>query len=123
MRRFMALFLLIVISFQQLYNLWNIAWFYTHREYIAENLCINRNEPMTMCGGSCYLVEKLTDFRGSDADLSTGKSFESPKIFEVEIRFCFSPVEFSPQEPADFCIVCSAVEGFKGRVLHPPITC
>ena len=36
--------------------------FNLRRDYIAEILCINRDEPVTFCGGECYLnlqLEKL----------------------------------------------------------------
>ena len=33
--------------------------FSVRRDYIAEVLCINRDEPITVCGGSCYLTEQL----------------------------------------------------------------
>ena len=119
----MALFLLVVLSFQQLYNLWNIAWFYTNRDYIAENLCINRSDPMTLCGGTCYLAEKLTDFQGSDANLTAARPFESPKIFEAALLFCFCTMLSMPETPGHFYSEKFAIAGFKERVLHPPITC
>lgn len=33
--------------------------FSVRKDYIAEVLCINRDEPMTVCGGTCYLTEQL----------------------------------------------------------------
>ena len=33
--------------------------FELRRDYIAEVLCINRDEPSTVCGGKCYLNFKL----------------------------------------------------------------
>ncbi len=30
-----------------------------HKEYIAKNLCINRNKPHSCCKGKCYLVKQL----------------------------------------------------------------
>lgn len=33
--------------------------FEMRREYIAEVLCINRDEPITVCGGTCYLELNL----------------------------------------------------------------
>ena len=35
--------------------------FEINREYIAKNLCINRDEPITVCGGKCYLQKQLED--------------------------------------------------------------
>ena len=33
--------------------------FSLRRDYIAEILCINRDEPVAFCGGKCYLDEQL----------------------------------------------------------------
>ena len=33
--------------------------FSVRRDYIAKVLCIERDEPMTVCGGSCFLAEQL----------------------------------------------------------------
>ena len=33
--------------------------FNLRREYIAEVLCINKEEPITVCGGNCYLTGQL----------------------------------------------------------------
>ena len=33
--------------------------FNLRREYIAEVLCINKEEPITVCGGHCYLTKQL----------------------------------------------------------------
>ena len=33
--------------------------FNLRREYIAKVLCINKEEPITICGGHCYLIKQL----------------------------------------------------------------
>lgn len=38
-----------------------IVQFYTHRNYVAQNLCINRNKPQLKCGGLCQLSKKLKE--------------------------------------------------------------
>jgi hypothetical protein len=30
-----------------------------HEDYIAKNLCVNRNKPHSCCKGKCYLVKQL----------------------------------------------------------------
>ncbi|RLD22446.1 MAG: hypothetical protein DRI71_07500 [Bacteroidetes bacterium] len=39
--------------------------YYVNYEYISEVLCINKDEPMTMCKGSCYLAEQIDLFEGN----------------------------------------------------------
>ncbi|BDD10174.1 hypothetical protein FUAX_26060 [Fulvitalea axinellae] len=43
-----------------------MVWFDLNRDYIANNLCENRDRPMTMCGGSCVLTKKLEDVGGEE---------------------------------------------------------
>ena len=33
--------------------------FSLRQDYIAEVLCINKEEPITVCGGQCYLIDQL----------------------------------------------------------------
>jgi len=43
-----------------------------NKEYIANNLCVNRTKPSSCCKGKCFLQKKLaTD---EDQQQSTGKS-------------------------------------------------
>ncbi|MEO1052080.1 MAG: hypothetical protein AAFX87_15720 [Bacteroidota bacterium] len=44
--------------------------FEVRREYIAKVLCINQDEPIAICGGKCYLTERLdfvADFQEKNA--------------------------------------------------------
>ena len=44
--------------------------FKLNQKYIAENLCVNKDKPVSSCGGSCYLKEQL--------EKSQEKEMESP---------------------------------------------
>ncbi len=35
--------------------------YYTFKKYIAENLCINRDNPMSCCEGKCYLEKRIKE--------------------------------------------------------------
>ncbi len=35
--------------------------FEVRNDYISKVLCIERNKPITVCGGSCYLTDKLNE--------------------------------------------------------------
>lgn len=47
------------MSLQCLYNLGVITYFQLNRDYIANVLCINKEEPITMCYGQCFLDRNL----------------------------------------------------------------
>lgn len=36
-----------------------MSYFELNREYIRNNLCINRSKPMLSCNGKCFLAKKL----------------------------------------------------------------
>lgn len=53
--------------------------FEMRREYIAEVLCINRDKPITVCGGTCYL--KLNLEKSQPNSEATPASFANPISF------------------------------------------
>ncbi|HEV9038211.1 MAG TPA: hypothetical protein VGQ51_16365 [Puia sp.] len=54
------LFLLLTVA--QTFSKWClIAEFRINRDYIAQNLCVNRNKPSCCCKGKCYLNKKLAE--------------------------------------------------------------
>ncbi len=53
---FIAIFLLQTHS-----QLWVLTSFYINRNYIAQELCINRFEKVAVCKGSCFLEKKLRE--------------------------------------------------------------
>jgi hypothetical protein len=71
---------LIVISFEM------------NRDYILENVCIGRSEPINMCGGSCYLGTQL----------ELGDQQDDNKVPETTLRIsgisCFLVEKFKPQD-------------------------
>ena len=59
MKRFLAIFLLIAISYQFVAKMGIIAWYNANRDYVAANLCENRSKPQMHCNGKCYLKKQL----------------------------------------------------------------
>ncbi|MEO1628649.1 MAG: hypothetical protein AAFV25_26110, partial [Bacteroidota bacterium] len=42
-------------------DVFTIVSFYGNRASIAENLCVNKDEPVKKCRGKCYLSKQLED--------------------------------------------------------------
>ena len=43
-----------------LMNQWGaVAYYRINQDYIAKNLCVNRDKPMMNCNGQCFLAKKL----------------------------------------------------------------
>jgi len=57
--RIIALLLFIAMQIP-LMNQWSaVAYYRVNRDFIAKNLCVNRDKPMLNCNGQCYLAKKL----------------------------------------------------------------
>jgi hypothetical protein len=59
MRIAIAILLFLSISFQCFVKLGVVVWFNYNKDYIAKNLCENRDKPHMKCCGKCYLKKKL----------------------------------------------------------------
>ncbi len=52
-------FLLIVLTAYLIIPVLPVIDYLIHKDYIAKNLCVNRNKPHSCCKGKCYLVKQL----------------------------------------------------------------
>lgn len=66
--------------------------FKINQDYISEVFCINRDEPIIMCSGKCYLTEKL-----KKAENHEEKQAPKGKKEKVEIGYCLmkKPIDLS----------------------------
>lgn len=78
-KRFTAIAFILLLSAQCIFKLTIITYFQTNRDYIAEVLCINKEKPMTMCNGQCFLERNL-----SIADDDTPKQSPTTSKLSVE---------------------------------------
>lgn len=60
--------------------------FYINRDYIAENLCVNRFEAIPVCKGQCFLDEKLKENENKQEQ-------RLPDLKQNQIQL-FQPVDF-----------------------------
>lgn len=73
--------MLLTFVFQSTFNFWIIISFYANREYIAENICINRFDQIPVCKGQCFLNEKLQENEKQEQKLP------NLKVKEIQL-FC-----------------------------------
>lgn len=96
------------------------------KEYIIANLCVNRDNPIVVCEGQCYLAEKIVEAKKQDERraeqtfmanllfqaMDTGKPFifRSPECFEGYLTVTFNYISpfLSRTVAAD--------------IFHPPLT-
>lgn len=81
------------MSAQCFYELGVITYFQLNRDYIAEVLCINKEKPMTMCNGQCFLDKNLdvADGASEDGTVPTNtQRLEFPVFLVVENSYAFT---------------------------------
>lgn len=84
MIRVLAIFLLFSLQLP-LFNKWgSVAYYQINRDYIAENLCVNRDKPMLNCNGQCYLAKKL---KAAEEKEQKSNSERLEKMPEVVLSF------------------------------------
>lgn len=57
--RLIAILLIICSVSMNLSGIFVFAGFEMNQDYIAKELCINKNKPQLHCNGKCYLMKKL----------------------------------------------------------------
>ena len=84
MKRIVALLLFLAMQVP-LMNQWGaVAYYRINRDYIAENLCVNRDKPMLNCNGQCYLAKKL---KAAEEKEQKSNSERLEKMPEVVLSF------------------------------------
>lgn len=66
MRSFLSIGLALLILLQSFSKVWIIISFKLNQDYIAQNLCVNRNKPEMHCCGKCVLNKNLKADEGGN---------------------------------------------------------
>lgn len=60
-KKTIAFFFFLLFSFQHLYALGYVGWFYSHQAAIAQKHCVNKDRPALKCNGKCFLSKKIKE--------------------------------------------------------------
>jgi hypothetical protein len=97
-----------------------VASFYANRNYIAKNLCENRDKPMLHCEGKCCLKKKLAQNGKEHVPTSSNQKSEILVLFcdQLEIQPVLN-VYFAQKSgyPTFNCMLTVAVSN---PSFHPP---
>lgn len=69
MKQCLNILWLILVLWQVVYLPASISWLEWNRGFITQNYCINRNNPLLQCNGSCYIgkmIKNAMEHRGQD---------------------------------------------------------
>ncbi|MGF6847843.1 hypothetical protein QFZ51_003078 [Chitinophaga sp. W3I9] len=82
MRKQMITVLLMLIWLCQLSGRYVVMLgFYVNQEYIAKNLCINRDQPQLHCNGKCHLAKQLREEDRKEHESPWSKTDNRSEIF------------------------------------------
>jgi hypothetical protein len=86
MRKQMITVLLMLIWLCQLSGRYVVMiGFYVNQEYIAKNLCVNRNQPQLHCNGKCHLAKQLREEDRKEHESPWSKTDNRSEIFYARL--------------------------------------
>ena len=123
MKKIVAIVCALLIAWPVAIKVYVIATWQLNRDYIAQNLCENRNDAASTCEGHCQLVKQLGEteqenkpflpFAGLEKlNLSVFYITDANKTF-FQNQFCKSPLHSEGQAPR-------VEDGISLSVFHPP---
>ena len=122
LKKITAIGLIFLMSVQCFYKLGVITYFHFNRAYIAETLCINKEQPITMCYGQCFLKMNLdlTDqSTTSDGITPAGKLQADFPDFLITQQFYPDFILFAPRE-VDFRKTEGTTADYSDTPFQPP---
>jgi len=124
-KHYIALFLLLLVSFKILVVPFVYLDFELRKEYIIHNLCENRFKPELHCDGQCYLAKTLTKIAEEKAQNEAEKQGQSIKkvledVFDIqESIFSKSPLVVQESLQSFYYQPLVAAD-FTSYLLRPP---
>jgi hypothetical protein len=122
-KRIIALLLFFAMQLP-LINQWGaVAYYRVNQDYIAKNLCENRDKPMLNCNGQCYLAKQLKSAEEKEQKSNSERLAKMPEVvlsFQA-IRSVFS-CEFFQVSPVEhhFDNLDFVLSNEAKGLFHPP---
>ncbi|HEY0246222.1 MAG TPA: hypothetical protein VGC01_11710 [Mucilaginibacter sp.] len=96
LNRITALFLLFSLVTANFSRYMVYAGFELNKNYIAANLCENRDKPWLHCNGKCYFMKKIKQAEENDK-----KQTAKDNLTRLEVSFFQEPYDLSFLQPAN----------------------
>jgi len=120
-----ALAILVFLSLfaQGIVQLGIIGYYQINKDYIAKNLCENRDKPKMKCCGKCYLRKQLKKAEGSNSSKDAPGKIEKAEqlVFIISatepVSSCLQHLTLSVRNPTNKHL---HNYDFLSRVFHPP---
>lgn len=122
-RKFAAILLFLCISYQFVAKLGVIVWYQANIDYVAQELCENKDKPQMQCNGKCYLKKQLAKV---DQQQQDEQQAPAKKIKSELPEFLATVTEINLTYHTDLSIVSYAIykSHYKFEIVadifHPP---
>jgi len=101
-----------------------MATFIANEDYVAANLCVNKDHPEMHCNGHCQLDKKLHDDQDHNQPSSDKKvSFESAVFFFNTADPIPAVATISAVTPQNGIPVLFSAQAYYTKPIHPPAIC
>ncbi len=124
MRAVIAILVMFSLSFQVLVKVAIIGWYELNKDYIAKNLCENRDKPQMKCCGKCYLrkqLKKAEDGTDANGKQAPGKNIKI-ELAEFVVPQRISIPSFYTAAAHHYNPIMQHMHGFDPlvNIFHPP---
>jgi len=122
LKRVVLISVLGAFLFQALSGLVIVAVFHLNKDYISENLCINRFDAIPICKGSCYLEKQLIENEQQQQDAPDFK-LNGAALFYDNRRITMDAPVSTTIDPTLFSLPLDSTlsKGMLPSILKPPI--
>ena len=121
MKKLVVILFLGVFVFQCTSSLFILTSFFINRNYISQNLCINRFDKIPTCKGQCYLGDKLKENEKKEQKLPNFKTKEVQLFHQsfkkIDISLQINSVLVNDAIP--FCLNDYS-NNYLTSIFHPP---
>lgn len=120
MRKFISIFILVLLLLQSTSKLWIVLSFYIQQEVIAKTKCINRFDLIPICKGQCYLDKQLKNNDKQERSLADVKVKEVQLYLSFGVEFKFSSKSLVLQSPIPCFQKANDLNCYIANVFRPP---
>lgn len=99
MRKILAIIILISLCAQQIAYLGVMGYYQINKDFIAKNLCENRDKPQMNCCGKCYLNKQLKKIDKESQGKGAPEKVEKNELISfilpgcIQLSFCYNVCE------------------------------
>jgi len=120
-KQLIALLFLLAFTAQMFSKAVIVCSFYANQDYIAKNLCENRNKPKCCCHGKCQLRKRLNKDTNEDKQSNERKSSKESEVLSSKSFFLNIPIAVFKEQQITYTSFSDGKAIDKSySIFHPP---